>query len=319
MNVTCLVLFRPNVGTNRAPTKLELVHKKHDQGYKCEAKLNDPALKQPIHAKFEKKQHGACGEDEDCELIFTTEFDYSGEREKIVKQTLRLSRVHDSAAKSVKRRSVNANEHGKLQKLTFENTIEHPATNLHVKWWAKVERLETAEYVIPTNVDTGVEFKNKEKQLVKYSTVFDYRPHIHKPSAFVRVNTPHTWVKIEGRSDLEKKEVNIYLYQNDPEPKIVATVTVDPEQKIGQLEARTNEDGDVLLHVSARMVDPFTAALKVWHTESGRREDDADIKVQLDRSNLLKTKFFIRPALNRDLMVRRWRIPLTFLTFISQT
>uniref|UniRef100_A0A914VI99 Uncharacterized protein n=1 Tax=Plectus sambesii TaxID=2011161 RepID=A0A914VI99_9BILA len=50
------------------------------------------------------------------------------------------------------------------------------------------------------------------------------------------------------------------------------------------------------------MVDAYTAAVKVWHTEAGRRQDDADIKVQLDRSDLLKTKLFIRPALNRDLI-----------------
>lgn len=235
-------------------------------------------------------------------MIFVSEFDYSGEAEKVLKQKFHFTRNHDSAVKSVKRRSVDATSH-KMHKLTFEHTIEHPATHLHIKLWAKVDRLENEQYTIPTTVDTGVEFKNKEKKMVQYSTVFDYRPTAHKPSAFVRINTPENWVKVEARTDLEKKEMNVFLYQNDPEPKIVATITVNPEAKIAQLEARTNEDGDVLLHVSARMVDAYTAAVKVWHTEAGRREDDADIKVQLDRSDLLKTKFFIRPALNRDLQV----------------
>ena len=80
-------------------------------------------------------------------------------------------------------------------------------------------------------------------------------------------------------------------------------VRASPEDKTLLFEVRgvRSEQDEVLLHASARLVNKELAQIRLWHTEQGRRIEDGEISVRLDKADLLNTKLYLRPGLDREL------------------
>jgi hypothetical protein len=279
-----LFIFRPNVGASRSATKFDIYYKSEPTSAKIEAQLTDPSLQKPILIKMDIVRRGSYNEDE-CEYSIASSFDYSGNPDKLLSKSLTFSKTTTNA--SIRKRQYN---------IIF--MIEHPATNLYAKTWTKLESNN-----VPTTIDVGIELKNTNRQLVQYSMVANQHMTPNLSTASIRFNTPATWWKIEARCN-HRDQFTINLYQDDVEPIVETTIIVDASRRLLQIEMRDRKNQQVQLHASARLVDAYTAAVSVWHSDDkGQKQNDADIKVQLDSADLLKTKLFFRPNMDRDLKV----------------
>ncbi|VDN26661.1 unnamed protein product, partial [Gongylonema pulchrum] len=82
--------YVPNVGGNRRATVAEMTYDKTPDGYRWEGTFSDEALRRPLTAKMNFKRNER--NSQNYGMDFYTEFDYSGQPEKLLSSSFHLQR-----------------------------------------------------------------------------------------------------------------------------------------------------------------------------------------------------------------------------------
>ncbi|VDM25504.1 unnamed protein product [Toxocara canis] len=151
---------QPKVGSKRRPTVAEMTYDKNPNGYHWEGSLSDEALKSPLKAKIDVIKSGR--DEHNYGLNIKAEFDYSGQPDKLISHSLRIERKATTVHRS--RRAA-----GRDARFEAELICTHPASHLHTRLWANIERKDINGALLPIRTSFGAELKNARRNLIEYS------------------------------------------------------------------------------------------------------------------------------------------------------
>uniref|UniRef100_A0A0M3IR83 Alpha-mannosidase n=1 Tax=Ascaris lumbricoides TaxID=6252 RepID=A0A0M3IR83_ASCLU len=264
---------QPKVGSRRRPTVAEMTYDKTPSGYHWEGSLTDEALKSPLKAKVDVVKSGH--DEHNYGLNIKTEFDYSGQPDKLFSNSLRIERKTVTLHR--RRRAT-----GKDARFEAEFICTHPASNLHTRLWANIDRKDVNGSLLPIRTQFGAEMNNAQKQLVKYllSTESD-------AATYTEIKMVSPECNMKARIDaVDKKHYKLAFYKDSDRASMLGEVKI--HNKGVDLDVRDEKSGDVKLHASAVMPNEYTAEFEIWHSEAGKRIRDARLALEdSDRASML--------------------------------
>uniref|UniRef100_A0A914ZTX6 Vitellogenin n=2 Tax=Parascaris TaxID=6254 RepID=A0A914ZTX6_PARUN len=277
---------QPKVGSHRRPTVAEMTYDKTSNGYHWEGSLTDEALKSPLKAKVEMVRSGH--DEHNYRLNIKTEFDYSGQPDRLFSNSLRIERKTLTLHR--RRRAT-----GKDARFEAEFISTHPASNLHTRLWANIDRKDVNGALLPIRAQFGAEMNNAQKQLVKYLLSTD-----SDAATYTEIKMVSPECSMKARIDaVDKKHFKLAFYKDSDRASMLGEVKI--HNKGVDLDVRDEKSGDVKLHASAVMPNEYTAEFEIWHSEAGKRIRDARLALELESENVLKAKTYLRPRIETDL------------------
>uniref|UniRef100_A0A915PUL0 Vitellogenin n=1 Tax=Setaria digitata TaxID=48799 RepID=A0A915PUL0_9BILA len=283
---------QPNVGGTRRPTVAEMTYHKTSDGYQWEGSISDDALQKPLKAKVIYKKDER--DKNNYRLDLQTELDYSGQPEKLFSNSLHLHR----SVVSSDGRKLTTKIYSKSNTVRFIAELKsmHPASNLNTRLWVKVDRREIEKVMIPVHATFGLRTTNLQRHPVEYSleTKTD-------AAGFAEAQLKSPDLMLKTRIDrIKDNHYTVGFYKNNAQPSVIGELNFQDSGPI--FEYRDERSREVKLHASALMPNDHEGEVDVWHNEGGKKIQDVRVSLQVEESNVLKGKVYLRPAMEREIM-----------------
>ncbi|VDN39472.1 unnamed protein product [Gongylonema pulchrum] len=150
--------------------------------------------------------------------------------------------------------------------------------------------------VIPVYASFGLETKNPQQQLVEYSL----EAKTDAKSAEAQLKSPGS--RMKARIDtVSEQHYSISFFKNDERPSFVGDINFGDHG--AEIEFREGRTSEVKLHASAVMSNDYEGKLDIWHSERGKKIQDARLSLLMEENNVLKGKAYLGAAVDDDIMV----------------
>jgi len=283
------VELTPNAADTREPTKISIEYAKDATtgNVLANARINDPSLTHDVVMTHKMEKEG-CNSGVLCVVHVHGTIVYDADEAKKLQGKIILARREMGDVDGVKPVKMES---------SFE--ITHPATHLHLRMAGHRQTRacpRDGEEICAREGEAMLEFKNEAKEVKQYNVAYTLSPQ----SRSLKVGTPEMrWsVRSEGsRGDGERR---LIISKDDQEMYVIAG-RFSEGTILGEVRGSRNGEEEVLFHASARLVNKDLAQIRIWHTENGKRMEDGEVSIRLDRADLLNTRFYLRPGLDREI------------------
>ncbi|VDK88786.1 unnamed protein product, partial [Litomosoides sigmodontis] len=288
-----VVSVQPNANGRRHPTVVEVTYQRITNGYYWKGSISDQALKTPLSAKLVYKKDER--DKYNYGLDLQTEFVYSNDPNKSFINSLHL---HRSSGQSDRRKRWFARSDGREDNAQFviEVKSSHLASNLDTRLWTKIDRRVVGSVVIPTHATVGLETRNLQRRPVEY--LLEMKMDAIK---FMEIQLKSPDSILKARIDkVNNKHYRLGLYENNERPFAVGEFHLHDNGAL--LEYRNDNLQEVKLHVSAQKLSDYEGRIDVWHSEAKKKIQDAHLAVQVEEDNVWRSKIYIRPAMESEII-----------------
>ncbi|VBB31264.1 unnamed protein product, partial [Acanthocheilonema viteae] len=266
--------IQPNVGGKRHPTVAEMTYQKITDGYQWEGSISDQALKAPLKAKimYRKVERDKYN----YRLDLQTEFAYSNEPNKLFTNSLHLHRSIITSERIIRKRAITRYDERQNDNARFIIELKsiHLASNLNTRLWTKIDRRIIGNAAIPIHATFGLETKNLQHQPVEYS--LETKTDAIKFTE-IQLKSPNSILKARINK-INDKNYRIEFYENNERPTVVGELNLHDNGAI--FEYRNGKSHEIKLHASIQKLNDYEEKIDVWHSEAGKKIQDARLSLQ---------------------------------------
>jgi hypothetical protein len=252
--------------------------------FRLTATLTDPNLKHPVELVIKLE-----GSDnlEEKPLTLESRLSYSNDKKRDFYSLIKAEAVFENGDRS---RPI----------FKFSKVTQHPISGIDMKTYLNFLIGKGAcsgdchEFM-----EIGVQFKEDPDNTQKQDREIKFRAETNR----------QTWAKFELNtgSDVwvieDRRQSNTFHSTVSKNGKLLYSYTesIDTVKKVIKLEVKDHTTETVLLHISLQMTDKDTIQFRLWHSEKGRRVNDAEITLRLTEPDLLRTSIYWRPGFTREI------------------